>query len=88
MKSGHVGIFERTGIFHKVSKNPKFTRFNTKTRGNQVKTEIIRQLHSTYIPNMIETMLGRDPELRSRIQLISERKLNQKINELLLQASK
>jgi hypothetical protein len=57
-------------------------------RVGKVRYPITQLMANTSILQMIETMLGRDPELRSRIQLISERKLNQKINELLLQASK
>lgn len=57
-------------------------------RVGKARYPITQLMANTSILQMIETMLGRDPELRSRIQLISERKLNQKINELLLQASK
>jgi len=87
MPNGGIGLFERTGVFHNVSRNTKFTRWRA-GGGKQVKTEFIRQKYSTSVPQMVGASLKRDSGLKERIQQIGDMKLNEQIEKLLAKAGK
>ncbi len=80
MNSGHMGVFTRTGKFHEVYRVGK-------RKSGMIRREIIKQRFSTSIPAMIGYVEEHDPNLRDRIQRITESKLNEQITKILNKAS-
>lgn len=81
MKTGHLGVFTRTGKFNQVHRVGK-------RRSGNVRRESIVQRFSTSIPAMIAYVEEHDPNLRDRLQKVAENKLNEQIIKILDKVNK
>jgi hypothetical protein len=86
MKSGHIGVFTRTGKTEMTTKR----KWINKKRNNKdkVKHYLITERYSTSIPQMIEQVYFKNPMVQDRIQEQANIKFEEQIIKILQKASK
>ncbi|TXI91904.1 MAG: hypothetical protein E6Q33_09065 [Neisseriales bacterium] len=86
MKSGHIGVFTRTG---KTEMTTKRKWINQKRNNkDKVKHYLITERYSTSIPQMIEQVYFKNPMVQDRIQEQANIKFEEQIIKILQKASK
>lgn len=86
MKSGHVGVFTRSGNVEMTTKR----WWVNKSRNNKdkIKRELINQRYSTSVPQMVEQVYLNDVGIQDRIQNIANSKLEEQVIKILQKAGK
>lgn len=85
-KTNHWGVFTRTGKFVENHRDSKYG--GKRKNGKNIKREGIRQLFSTSVPQMVEQVQIRHPDIRERIQTQFEANINEQVRNLLAKDKK